>query len=93
MVEHHAVNVEAPGSSPGSDAFSSYMVTSMEFNSSRETMEYTTEELIKMKKQYELAAEVVDIAIEKQKSNTKTDDIQKHVIQSSECAKEGLSLV
>jgi len=52
---------------------------------------YDIETLIKAKKQYELAAELMDIAIEEQKKDG--DDLGKHIIQACECADEGTSLL
>lgn len=51
---------------------------------------YKIETLIKMKKQYELAAELMEIAIEEHK--TEDGDEVVHIIQASECASEGQDL-
>lgn len=53
--------------------------------------DYDIETLIKAKKQYELAAELMDVAIEEHK--TDGSDEVKHIIQACECADEGTSLV
>lgn len=52
---------------------------------------YDIEALIKAKKQYELAAELLDVAIEEHKKGE--DDRDKHIIQACECAEEGTSLL
>jgi len=58
---------------------------------------YDVETLIKAKKQYELAAELVDVAIDEHKRTKGKIDIEsdevKHIIQACECADEGTSLL
>lgn len=52
---------------------------------------YDIETLIKAKKQCELAAELLDVAIEEHKQSD--GDRDKHIIQACECADEGTSLL
>lgn len=52
---------------------------------------YDIETLIKAKKQYELAAELMDVAIEEHKTGSEAK--VKHIMQATECAKEGSDLV
>lgn len=55
--------------------------------------EYDVETLIKAKKQYELAAELIDVAIDEHKRTKGKVDVEKHIIQACECADEGTSLL
>lgn len=50
---------------------------------------YDIESLIKAKKQFELAAEIMEVAIEDKKEHGEVEETV-HIVQASECAKEGI---